>query len=109
MMSDLVERLQEALEECGKSARAASIEAGLGARFVSDLLDQSKVSLSVRNAEKLARVVNRTPEYLAFGVGPKRPGEKSEAEIISLLDRIPARNRDMAKRILRSMAEDGDE
>lgn len=103
-MTDLVDRIQEALEEAKLSARKASLNAGLSQRFLTDLLDGTKRSISVENAEKLAPVLNRTPEYLAFGRGAKEPGG---ADIVNIWDRIPANSRDEARRMLKSLAKDG--
>lgn len=103
-MTDLVERIEEALEETGLSARKASLDAGLSHRFLTDLLGGVKRSISVENAEKLAPVLNRTPEYLAFGRGAKRPGG---ADIVNIWDRIPNGSRDEARRMLNSLTKDG--
>lgn len=100
-MTKLVERIQDALDEVGLSARAASLQAGLSARFLTDLFSSAKLSISVQNAEKLAPVLNRTPEYLAFGRGQKLPGG---ADVIDIWDRIPNNSRDEARRMLESLA-----
>lgn len=105
-MSDLIHRIEEALEETGKSPRGASLEAGLSARFLTDLFGGAKRSISIENAEKLAPVLDRTPEYLAFGKGPKRPGEGESAEVVDIWDRIPDRWRDNAKKALEAFTEE---
>lgn len=102
-MTDLLDRIQEALDEAGLSARAASLEAGLSHRFLSDFVAGAKRSMSIENAEKLAPVLNRTPEYLAFGRGAKKPGG---ADIVDIWDQIPLRSRDDARRMLSSLTAD---
>ncbi len=67
-MSKLVERTAFALEKSGLSASRASEAAGLGRRFITDLLDGSKRSVTTENIEKLAVVLRCSPEWLAFGV-----------------------------------------
>jgi hypothetical protein len=104
-MSSLLNRINEALDETGLSARAASLQAGLSPRFLSDLVAGAKRSMSIENAEKLAPVLHRTPEYLAFGRGPKSPGG---ASIVDIWDRIPLRSRDEARRMLSSLAANKD-
>lgn len=100
-MANLVDRIQEALDESGLSARAASMQSGLSPRFLTDLFSSAKLSISVQNAEKLAPILNRTPEYLAFGRGKKLPGG---ADVIDIWDRIPSQSRDEARRMLESLA-----
>ncbi|MEL6569369.1 MAG: hypothetical protein AAFQ22_13195 [Pseudomonadota bacterium] len=104
-MATLIERVQEALSEADLSPRAASLAANLSARFITDLIDGSKRSISIENAKALAPILNRTPEWLAFERGPKRPGEEKGAEIVDIWDRIPLSDRGSARRMLEGLAE----
>ncbi len=89
IMSNLVERIRIALEKQGLSARAASLRAGLSHRFVSDLLDGSKKSLSVDNAEKLARVLDCSPEWLSFGRGEQEDTSDSDLDkVVNIWSRL---------------------
>lgn len=77
-MPNLTDRLRQALDRSGKSARAASIEAGLSPRFIADLFAGAKDSVSTKNAEKLSEALGVSPEWLAFG-----RGDIEEAVIVS--------------------------
>lgn len=105
-MASLIERIQEALGEQDLSPRAASLEAGLSPRFLSDLFVGAKRSLSIANASRLAAVLNRTPEYLAFGRGHKYPDEVpkgEEAELIHWLRSASEEKRKALREVQRAL------
>lgn len=86
-MNGLTDRIQKRLAATGKSARAASLEAGLSDAFVRNILKGKSGSPSADNLAKLARVLGTTEVWLIREVGPeeveapKVNGFHSEREI----------------------------
>lgn len=86
---------QQLADKLGTSKGYLSdLERGLR-RYNQDLLEKAAEELQCKPADLISR-------------DPSDPPSQS-AEIITMLDRIPARNQDIAKRMLRSLAEDGDD
>ncbi|WCS27266.1 LexA family transcriptional regulator [Methylobacterium sp. NMS14P] len=71
MTRDIRERISERLEELKKSARAASLDSGLGATAIKDILKRTDNSPTMATVEKLAVGLNVSPSWLAFEAGPK--------------------------------------
>lgn len=65
-MQDLLDRIQERLDIIGKSASAASTEAGFGNSYIRDIGRKSSVP-SFEKISRLAVVLQCSPEYLAYG------------------------------------------
>jgi lambda repressor-like predicted transcriptional regulator len=76
MARDIRERIQERLKDTGKSMRAASLDGGLGADAIRDLMRRPQDSPTMETIAKLADGLQTTPAWLAFEAGPKtlRPG-----------------------------------
>jgi SOS-response transcriptional repressor LexA len=78
MVSDLAQRIQERLDALGKSARAASLEAGKSPDLLRGILSGRLKSISSENAARLAPVLGVTVEWLITGRGetlaPRPPG-----------------------------------
>ena len=71
MPRDVRERIQERLKDLSKSARAASLDSGMGADAIRDLMRRPNDSPTMETIEKLARGLNTTSAWLAFEAGPK--------------------------------------
>lgn len=63
-----IERIQKRLNELGKAKTSASLEAGLSASFIRTMEIDPKKSMTAANAQKLAKVLKTTPEWILFGV-----------------------------------------
>jgi len=64
-------RIQERLADLQKSMRAASIDGGMGATAIKDLMRRPNDSPSMETVEKLAKGLNTTAAWLAYEAGPK--------------------------------------
>lgn len=64
----LTDRIQQRLVALNKTARAASIEAGLGENFIRDVFNGKSREPSASALGKLARVLETTPTYLLEGL-----------------------------------------
>lgn len=62
----ILQRIDERLQSTGKTDRGAALEAGLGADAIRDLRRKGKTMPTLDTLEKLAPVLDTTPEYLAF-------------------------------------------
>lgn len=71
MARDIRERIQERLTDLKKSMRAASLDGGLGADGIRDLMRRPNDSPTMETIEKLAVGLNTTAAWLAFEAGPK--------------------------------------
>ena len=91
---DMRERIEQRLGALGKSVRGASLEAGLGETTLRNYLKGMTNSMTVDNVEKLAPVLDASVRWLMFG---------DEAEIINLWERIPIRDRDLARDMLETI------
>lgn len=75
---EIVGRIKAALAELKKAGkpkatpRSISLEAGLGADVVRDLIRKPKTMPTIDTLEALAPIVNKTPEFLAFGAKTTR-------------------------------------
>lgn len=67
MNEDVRERIQQRLKETGKSARAASLAAGMSADAIRDIFRKTDSSPTLETIQKLARGLETTPEWLIFG------------------------------------------
>lgn len=94
------------LEALDKSARAASIEAGLSTHFLQKYLSNPNHSIKVENLMALARILETTPEWLLSGVG-EEARDPDLAAVINIWDRIPERHQDTARRMLEGLTKDG--
>jgi transcriptional regulator with XRE-family HTH domain len=61
------ERITRRLEETGKSARAASLDAGMSADAIRDIFRKQDSSPTIETLRKLAIGLETTPEWLIFG------------------------------------------
>lgn len=73
-MTTLAERIQQRLEATGKSARSASLEAGLSDAFVRNILKGKADSPRGENLAKLARVLGTSMNWLLNGSGEPETG-----------------------------------
>ncbi|MBX4901639.1 helix-turn-helix transcriptional regulator [Rhizobium bangladeshense] len=64
MENDLADRIRSRLDALGKSAAAASLQAGLGRSAITDILSGNTGSPRVSTIEKLAPVLETTVSYL---------------------------------------------
>lgn len=80
MPRDIRERIRERLTDLKKSMRAASLDGGLGADGIRDLMRRPNDSPTMETIEKLAIGLNTSAAWLAFEAGPKtlRPNQSSE-------------------------------
>lgn len=91
---EIVGRIKAAITELKKSgkpkasARSVSLEAGLGADVVRDLIRKPKTMPTIDTLEALAPVVNKTPEFLAFGA--KAPRRASAARSMKIAGEVAA-------------------
>jgi phage repressor protein C with HTH and peptisase S24 domain len=69
--NDLVSRIEKRLKAVDKSARAASLEAGLSDAFVRNILTGKSKSPRVENFDVLAQVLGTTADWLLKGEGPE--------------------------------------
>ncbi len=63
----LLERIHEMLSVTGKSARRASIEAGMGPDVIRDIERDPGKSVTLKTIQNLARALDCEPAWLAFG------------------------------------------
>jgi len=68
-MLSLPDRVRKRLEVTGKSARQASLEAGLGESYVKDILNGKSLAPAASALAKLARVLETTSSWLSEGTG----------------------------------------
>lgn len=78
------ERISKRLEETGKSARAASLDAGMSADAIRDIFRKQDSSPTIETLRKLAVGLETTPEWLIFGTDSLgafggKPGQISTA------------------------------
>lgn len=73
-----IERIQKRLGELGKAKTSASLEAGLSASFIRTMEIDPNKSMTAANAEKLAKVLKTTPEWILFGVGQTSDNEAAD-------------------------------
>ncbi len=83
MPRDIRERIQERLEETGKSKRAASLDGGLGADAIRDLMRRPDDSPTLETVTKLADGLQTTPAWLAFEAGPKTLGGQRGSSLVN--------------------------
>lgn len=106
---DLKDRVQARLEALDLSPRAASIEAGLNTHFLQQVLSGKTRSPRGENLNKLAAVLQTTPEWLLDGRGdPDAPTDRESAEIVGLMPILSAMDREKVvdyARFLRQRAE----
>jgi transcriptional regulator with XRE-family HTH domain len=69
MSEGIISRLREALTASGKSARSASLEAGLSDSALRVLMKNPQSSPTVETLNKLARAMGCSPEWLVYGIG----------------------------------------
>lgn len=69
MNNALIERLNLAIRESGKSARAISIAAGMSSEAIRGIFRHPDASVTISTIEKLAAALSVDPEWLAFGKG----------------------------------------
>lgn len=80
----LADRIKLRLDALGTTARAASIEAGLGEYFVRDILSGKSANPAAVNIAKLAQALRTTAAYLVEGRG------EADAKPIPLVNYIGA-------------------
>lgn len=66
MDGNMNERIDKLLKDVGKTAAAASREAGMGPDFIRDL-KRRPVKPGAESLQRLASVLNTSPEYLLYG------------------------------------------
>lgn len=103
---DIRDRIQQRLDALDKSARAASLEAGLNTHFLQKYLNNPDHSIKVENLRKLAPVLETTPEWLLSGIGPEYQDPELQT-LKGIWDRIPERDHKTAFRVLEGFAKDG--
>lgn len=99
------DRIRERLEALEKSARAASVEAGLSTHFLQRFFADPDTSMRVDNLENIATVLKTSPEWLLTGRGDKER-DPSAAKIVDIWDRIPERFRERALNSLEAWTDD---
>lgn len=84
-MSGLIDRIHRRLAATGKTARGASLEAGLSDAFVRNILTGKARSPSAHNLAKLARTLQTTEAWLLRGEGLEaaQPEEQDEPASLS--------------------------
>jgi transcriptional regulator with XRE-family HTH domain len=103
---DIRDRIQQRLDALGKSARSASLDAGLNTHFLQKYLSNPDHSIKVENLRKLAPVLETTPEWLLSGIGPEYQDPELD-ELRGIWDRIPQDDQVTAIRMLKGLAKDG--
>jgi phage repressor protein C with HTH and peptisase S24 domain len=102
-MSELAERIKKRLAATGKTARGASLDAGLSDAFIRNILTGKARSPGAENLAKLARALQTSEVWLLRGEGEERsnhdPDEvifasrrsspPSSAPAVSALQKIP--------------------
>lgn len=78
----IIKRIRSRLREINKTARAASLEAGLGADVIRDLERKPDVMPRIDTIEALAPVLETDAGYLAFGV--KGGGVSGERDLMTI-------------------------
>jgi phage repressor protein C with HTH and peptisase S24 domain len=68
---DIVQRIKHRLEVLGKSARGASLEAGLSSAFIRNILQGKALSPRGENLSKIARALHTSEVWLMRGEGPE--------------------------------------
>lgn len=86
-MNGLTDRIQKRLAATGKSARAASLEAGLSDAFIRNILKGKSGSPSADNLAKLAPVLGTTEVWLLRAQGPE---EVAQTEFRERIHSVPA-------------------
>ena len=85
------------------SVRGVSLAAGLSDSALHKFLTGATESITLKTVEKLAKALNVDERWLAYGEGdPEMAGD-----IADTWDRIPAEQREQAKRILETFARTG--
>lgn len=91
-------RLEEALEQSGRSKRSVSLAAGLGPGYVHSILKEGK-DPTIENLIAVANALNVSLSYLLYGYDVSKEAE----EILSLLEKRP-HQRSAILQILRDQA-----
>jgi phage repressor protein C with HTH and peptisase S24 domain len=86
-MNGLTDRIQKRLAAMGKSARAASLEAGLSDAFIRNILKGKSGSPSADNLAKLAPVLGTTEVWLLREQGPE---QVDQSEFRERVQSVPA-------------------
>lgn len=74
--SELFERIQRRLQATGKTAKAASREAGLSESFIKNIKTGASKSPRAEGIASLARTLGTTVEWLTEGRGPEDSGDR---------------------------------
>jgi transcriptional regulator with XRE-family HTH domain len=85
------------------TVRSVSLAAGLSDSMLHKFLSGGTDSMTIKNAEKLAKALEVDPRWLIFGEGD--PDEASD--IASLIQRIPPEWHDKAIAVLEAFARTG--
>lgn len=73
MSRTLADRIQQRLESTGKSARGASLDAGLSDAFLRNILTGKSHAPRSDTVEKIAKVLGTTASWLLHEEGPEEP------------------------------------
>jgi hypothetical protein len=85
-------RIRERLETLKLSERAASLKAGLNARFLTDLLLNPDMSPRAENLRKLAAALETTPDWIDRGIDTRQIDDTT-AELLTIMPKLSARAR----------------
>lgn len=108
MNTDMLKRIEKAMEAKGLTKAEVSKNAGLSPTFLRDLFPDSKTgevrkkSVSYDNLLAIAEVLDTTPEWLAEGRGPTAPADT--AEIIGIIPRLKKDDRQRLADFARALA-----
>jgi phage repressor protein C with HTH and peptisase S24 domain len=83
-MTGLIDRIHRRLAATGKTARGASLEAGLSDAFIRNILTGKSRSPSADNLGKLARTLQTTEAWLLRGEGPESAPPEAQDNTASM-------------------------
>lgn len=92
-------RIQAILDEKGLSARKVSLDAGLSDSMLHKFLTFQTQSITVDNLEKIAKALGVSLRHLMFG-------DPDDEKVAYIWDRIAARDKQRALRVLEGFVED---
>lgn len=99
---DLRDRIRAAIAaKEGATVRNVSLAAGLSDSALHKFLTGSTKSITVDSLEGIAKALDVSLRYLMFG-------DEDSENVTHIWDRIPARDKERARRILETLAEDSE-
>jgi len=98
---DVRDRIREIIERKGLTLRGVSLAAGLSDSMLHKFLSGRTKSITVDNLEYIAQALDVSLHYLLLG-------NPDYEDVIVIWDKLTGRQRRLAKKILKALADDDD-